>query len=200
MCTFVFYMNTLCMNTPPRVIIISAPSGAGKSTLTQHLLAHFPQLAFSVSATNRPPRGNEQEGREYYFFSHKEFTEKIKQDAFVEWEEVYPGTCYGTLKSELSRIWEEEKHIVFDVDVKGGVRLKEIFGATALSIFIQPPSCNVLQQRLEARGTDTPESIQKRLAKAQEEIGYAPYFDIIIINDDLDAAKRQIIKAVESLF
>ena len=188
------------MNSDHRIIIISAPSGAGKSTLTQHLLAHFPQLAFSVSATNRPPRGTEQEGQAYYFLTREEFAKRVAQGAFVEWEEVYPGTCYGTLKSELTRIWEMGRHIVFDVDVKGGVRLKEIFGARALSIFIQPPSIDVLQQRLEARSTDTPESIQKRLTKAQEEMGYAPYFDTMVINDDLDAAKRQIIKVVEALF
>ena len=188
------------MNSEHRVVIISAPSGAGKSTLTQHLLAHFPQLAFSVSATNRLPRGAEQEGEAYYFLTKEEFAKRVAQGAFVEWEEVYPGTCYGTLKSELTRIWEKGLHIVFDVDVKGGVRLKEIFGAMARSIFIQPPSLEVLQQRLEARGTDTPESIQKRIGKAQEEMGYAPYFDTIIINDDLDMAKRQIVKAVETLF
>jgi len=184
------------MNKNRRAIIISAPSGAGKSTLVRHLLERFPQLEFSVSATSRAPRGAEQHGREYYFFSNKEFEEKIRQEAFVEWEEVYKGVYYGTLKSELERIWDRGETILFDVDVKGGVRLKQIFGAQALSIFIQPPSLAVLQERLLARGTDTPESMQKRIDKAAEEMDYAVHFDTIIVNDQLEEAQASIMRAV----
>ena len=186
------------MNSDRRVVILSAPSGAGKSTLAKWLLERFPQLEFSVSATSRSPRGGELHGREYYFISHEAFEEKVKQDAFVEWEEVYPGARYGTLKSELERIWNSGRSAVFDVDVKGGVRLKELFGKEAISIFVQPPSLQVLQERLQKRGTDTPESIQKRLSKAQEEMTYASQYDTIIINDDLEVAKREIEEKVEA--
>jgi len=175
-----------------RVVILSAPSGSGKSTLAKHLFQCFPLLTLSVSATTRPLRGEEIEGRDYYFLSHEEFAEKVAQDAFVEWEEVYQGLRYGTLKSELERIWESGRSILFDVDVKGGVRLKQIFGEQALSIFIQPPSLEVLQERLEQRGTDTPESIRKRLAKVREEMAYSSSFDQIIVNDDLEKSKYQI--------
>ena len=180
-----------------RAIILSAPSGAGKTTLGRHLLKTFPRLTLSVSATSRAPRGAEQDGREYHFLTHEAFREKIDQDAFVEWEEVYRGVFYGTLKSELDRIWGRGDSILFDVDVKGGIRLKQIFGHEALSIFVQPPSLEVLYHRLHARGTDTPESIQKRLDKAQEEITYAPHFDVIITNDRLDLACAHIEQAVE---
>ena len=180
------------MNRNHRIIILSAPSGAGKSTLAKHLFHCFPHLTLSVSATTRLPRGEEQQGREYYFLTNEEFEEKVKQDAFVEWEEVYLGVRYGTLKSELERICDSGRSALFDVDVKGGVRLKQIFDKQALSIFIQPPSLEVLQERLEQRGTDTSESIQKRLAKAQEEMGYASEFDKIIVNDLLEEAKRRI--------
>jgi guanylate kinase len=179
-------------------VIISAPSGAGKSTLAKHLLAQFQQLEFSISATNRAPRGKEQEGREYYFLSNQHFKEKIKQDAFVEWEEVYQGTCYGTLKSELERIHSKGNQIIFDVDVKGGLCLKKIFGNNALSIFIQPPSIEILKERLVKRGTDNPESIQKRLDKAKEEMTYAHLFDKVIVNDDFDTAAKRIKQEVES--
>ena len=186
------------MNSDRRVVILSAPSGAGKSTLAKWLLERFPQLEFSVSATSRAPRGGELDGREYYFISHEAFEEKIRQDAFVEWEEVYSGVRYGTLKSELERIWNRGRSAVFDVDVKGGVRLKELFGKEALSIFIQPPSLQELQERLQKRGTDAPESIQKRLSKAQEEMTYASKYDTIIINDNVDEAKSEIEKRVEA--
>jgi guanylate kinase len=184
------------MNNNHRVIIISAPSGAGKSTLAKWLLERFPQLEFSVSATSRAPRGEEQDGREYYFISNEEFEKKIQCNAFVEWEEVYQSVCYGTLKSELERIWGRGHSILFDVDVKGGVRLKQLFGKQAISIFIQPPSLQSLQERLEKRGTDSPESIQKRLSKAQEEMTYASQYDTVIINDHFEKAKTEIEMAV----
>jgi guanylate kinase len=180
------------MNKTRLAVVISAPSGAGKSTLARWLLERFPQLELSVSATSRAPRNTEQEGREYYFVSNELFEEKIKQYAFVEWEEVYRGTYYGTLRSELERIWNSGHSILFDVDVKGGIRLKHIFGEKALSIFIQPPSLKVLRERLKKRDTDSPQSIQKRLNKAAEEISYASYFDRIIVNNFLDDSKLQI--------
>ena len=171
-----------------KIIIFSAPSGSGKSTLIGHLLKRFPQLEFSISATSRAPRGSEVNGKEYYFLTNEEFKNKVAAGEFVEWEEVYAGTCYGTLRSELKRIWDKGHVIVFDVDVKGGVNLKKIFGDDALSIFIMPPSVEELRRRLEKRGTDTPETIAKRVAKAEEEITYAPLFDKIVVNDSLETA------------
>lgn len=181
-----------------KIIIFSAPSGAGKSTLIGHLLKRFPQLEFSISATSRAPRGSEVNGKEYYFLSNEEFKNKVAAGEFVEWEEVYAGTCYGTLRSELKRIWDKGHVIVFDVDVKGGVNLKKIFGADALSIFIMPPSVEELRRRLEKRGTDAPETIAKRVAKAEEEITYAPLFDKIVINDSLETAIADAIRITES--
>lgn len=181
-----------------KIIIFSAPSGAGKSTLIGHLLERFPQLEFSISATSRAPRGSEVNGKEYYFLSNEEFKNKVAAGEFVEWEEVYAGTCYGTLRSELKRIWDKGHVIVFDVDVKGGVNLKKIFGDDALSIFIMPPSVEELRRRLEKRGTDTPETIAKRVAKAEEEITYAPLFDKIVVNDSLETAIADATRITES--
>lgn len=181
-----------------KIIIFSAPSGAGKSTLIGHLLKRFPQLEFSISATSRAPRGSEVNGKEYYFLSNEEFKNKVAAGEFVEWEEVYAGTCYGTLRSELKRIWDKGHVIVFDVDVKGGVNLKKIFGDDALSIFIMPPSVEELRRRLEKRGTDAPETIAKRVAKAEEEITYAPLFDKIVVNDSLETAIADAIRITES--
>lgn len=181
-----------------KIIIFSAPSGAGKSTLIGHLLKRFPQLEFSISATSRAPRGSEVNGKEYYFLSNEEFKNKVAAGEFVEWEEVYAGTCYGTLRSELKRIWDKGHVIVFDVDVKGGVNLKKIFGDDALSIFIMPPSVEELRRRLEKRGTDAPETIAKRVAKAEEEITYAPLFDKIVVNDSLETAVADAIRITES--
>lgn len=175
-----------------KVIIFSAPSGSGKTTLVHHLLQKFPQLEFSVSATNRAPRGEEREGCDYFFLSPEEFAAKVKKGDFVEWEEVYPGLCYGTLKSEVERIWAEGKVIAFDIDVCGGVNLKELYGAQALSIFVTPPSIEILQQRLEMRGTDTPEAIRRRIGKAEEELAFAAKFDVVIINDSLEQAKAEV--------
>lgn len=181
-----------------KIIIFSAPSGSGKSTLIGHLLKRFPQLEFSISATSRAPRGSEVNGKEYYFLTNEEFKNKVAAGEFVEWEEVYVGTCYGTLRSELKRIWDKGHVIVFDVDVKGGVNLKKIFGDDALSIFIMPPSVEELRRRLEKRGTDTPETIAKRVAKAEEEITYAPLFDKIVVNDSLETAIADATRITES--
>ena len=168
-----------------KVIIFSAPSGAGKSTVVGHLLRLHPEFEFSISATSRESRGIEKDGVEYYFMDADRFRSLIAEDAFVEYEEVYQNRFYGTLKSEVDRIWNAGHVIVFDVDVKGGVNLKRIFGDDALSVFIQAPSVEVLKERLIKRGTDTPEAIETRVAKAREEMAYAPQFDRILINDDL---------------
>lgn len=176
-----------------KVVIFSAPSGAGKSTVINHCLELFPQFAFSVSATSRAPRGQEKDGVEYYFLSQEEFRRRIDADQFVEWEQVYSGSYYGTLKSEIERIWAQGRTIIFDVDVKGGWNLKKYFGDAALSVFIQAPSVEVLRQRLVSRGTDTPEAIEMRVAKAEEEIAFAAgKFDYTLINDDLQTAFRDI--------
>ena len=178
-----------------KLIIFSAPSGAGKTTIVHALTEHFPRLEFSISATSRQPRHNEQHGRDYYFLSAEEFRKACEEERFVEWEEVYAGTRYGTLKSEMERIWRKGNIILFDVDVMGGIRLKSIFGANALSIFVMPPSVAALRERLTGRGTDSPETIEKRIAKAEQEISYADRFDYVVINDDL----QQAIAEVETL-
>lgn len=170
------------------VVIFSAPSGAGKSTIVHHLLEKFPQIEFSVSATSRAPRGAEVDGKDYYFFTADQFERKIANNEFVEFEEVYAGTYYGTLRSEIQRLWDKGAVIAFDVDVKGGVNIKRLFGENALSVFVMPPSIKVLEERLRSRGTDSPESIAKRLAKAEEEIEYSSKFDKVLINDDLRRA------------
>ena len=172
-----------------KVIIFSAPSGAGKSTIVNHILGLHPEIEFSISATPRAPRGQEQHGVEYYFFTADEFRQMIAEDKFVEHEEVYPGSFYGTLKSEVERIWAKGHVIVFDIDVQGGVNLKRIFGEQAFSVFIQAPSVKVLRERLVGRGTDTPEAIEKRVAKAASEMEFAAgKFDHVLVNDDLAAA------------
>lgn len=170
------------------VVIFSAPSGAGKSTIVHHLLEKFPQIEFSVSATSRAPRGAEVDGKDYYFFTADQFERKIANNEFVEFEEVYAGTYYGTLRSEIQRLWDKGAVIAFDVDVKGGVNIKRLFGENALSVFVMPPSVKVLEERLRTRGTDSSESIAKRLAKAEEEIEYSSKFDKVLINDDLQRA------------
>lgn len=171
-----------------KVIIFSAPSGAGKSTIVDHLLRKDLGLEFSISATCRAPRGKEEHGREYYFFSQEEFQKRIGAGEFLEWEEVYPGCFYGTLKSELDRIWAKGHTVVFDVDVVGGVNIKKIFGKDALSVFIQAPSIDELRCRLISRATDDLEKIEQRVAKAEYEMGFASQFDAIVVNDDLNAA------------
>lgn len=175
-----------------KVIIFSAPSGSGKTTLVKHCLATFPELQFSVSATTRALRGDEVHGKDYYFLSVEEFKKQIAEDAFVEYEEVYPDKFYGTLRKELERIWHEGKTVIFDVDVKGGISLKKIFTENALSLFIAPPSIEELEKRLIKRATDDAETIKTRVGKAREEMQFASEFDHIIINDELEAAKKEI--------
>ena len=171
-----------------KVLIFSAPSGSGKSTVVNHILILHPEIEFSVSATSRAPRGSEQDGVEYLFYSADTFRQLVRDQKFVEFEEVYPDRFYGTLKSEVNRIWAKGHVIIFDVDVKGGVSLKKYFGEKALSVFIQAPSVEELRRRLILRGTDSPEAIQERVAKAAEEMTYAPQFDRTLINDDLATA------------
>ena len=171
-----------------KVLIFSAPSGSGKSTIVNHILGLHPEVEFSVSATSRPPRGEEKDGVEYFFYSADVFRLLVRDDKFVEFEEVYPDRFYGTLKAEVNRIWARGHVIIFDVDVKGGVNLKKYFGEKALSVFIQAPSVEVLRQRLVGRGTDSAEDIEKRVAKAAEEMTYAPLFDKVLVNDDLATA------------
>ena len=169
-----------------KVMVFSAPSGAGKTTIVTHLLKTFNKLEFSVSATSRAPRGQEVDGKDYYFLSVKEFKKRIKNNEFVEYEEVYRGSFYGTLKSEVERIWAKGNVIMFDVDVKGGVSIKKIFGEKAFTVFIMPPSLEVMEKRLRARGTDSEEAIKTRVAKAAEEMTYAAKFDAVLVNDVLE--------------
>ena len=171
-----------------KVLIFSAPSGSGKSTIVNHILGLHPEVEFSVSATSRPPRGEEKDGVEYFFYSADIFRLLVRDDKFVEYEEVYPDRFYGTLKAEVNRIWSRGHVIIFDVDVKGGVNLKKYFGDQALSVFIQAPSVEILRERLVKRGTDSAEDIEKRVAKAAEEMTYAPKFDKVLVNDDLATA------------
>lgn len=180
-----------------KVIIFSAPSGSGKSTIVSHILKLHPEMEFSVSATSRAPRGQERNGIEYHFFTADEFRKMIAEDKFVEYEEVYAGSFYGTLKSEVQRIWDKGHVIIFDVDVKGGVNLKKYFGDKALSVFIQAPSVEELRKRLVARGTDSAEAIAKRVAKASEEMTYTDKFDYILVNDDLQKAYAEAEKVVD---
>ncbi len=171
-----------------KLVIFSAPSGAGKTTIVHHLLKQFPQLAFSVSATTRPKRGKEVHGVDYYFISKEEFLHRIAQKEFVEFEEVYADNFYGTLRSEIERLWAEGKHVIFDIDVEGGLHLKKKFGDRALAVFVQPPSLEVLIARLNGRATDSPEKLRERIEKAEKELKYANKFDIILNNDDLQTA------------
>ena len=181
-----------------KLLIFSAPSGSGKTTLVNHLRDQIPTIAFSVSATTRAPRGEEQNGVEYYFMSLDEFHQRVENDEFLEWQEVYPGRCYGTLKAVVEEMRKEGLHVAFDVDVVGGTNIKKFYGDEALSIFIQAPSIETLRERLVGRQTDSMEEIEKRLAKADWEMNFAKgKFDITIINDDLETAKRDILEAVQ---
>ena len=179
-----------------KLIIFSAPSGSGKTTIVRQLLGVLPELEFSISATSRQPRGTEQNGVDYFFLTQEEFRRRVAAGEFVEWEEVYNGTCYGTLRSEMERIWQKGNTIIFDVDVMGGINLKRIFGDEALAIFIAPPSVEELSRRLHGRGDTSEEMIQKRLAKAEIEMADAPYFDKIVVNDNLCKAKAELDKLV----
>lgn len=183
-----------------KLIVVSAPSGSGKSTIVQWLMKEHPELKlyFSVSCTSRPPRGTEQNGVEYFFITPEEFKAKIQDDAFLEYEEVYENRFYGTLKSQVERQREAGQNVVFDVDVKGGVNIKQFYGDEALSLFIQPPSVEELRRRLEGRGTDSPEAIAERIAKAEYELTFAPRFDHIIINDDLETAKQETLQVLKT--
>jgi guanylate kinase len=184
------------MDIPGKAIIISAPSGAGKTTIIKHLMEAVPQLEFSVSACTRDKRAGETHGKDYFFISPETFREHISRGNFVEWEEVYDGSYYGTLKSELERIWEMGRIPLFEVDIKGGLTLKEYFGNRALSIFISPPSVEILEQRLRTRGTDNEESLRKRIGKAAFEMTFTGRFDAVIVNDDLQTACSEIIRIV----
>lgn len=174
-----------------KAFIFSAPSGSGKTTIVKHLLKQNSDLSFSISACTRPQRPNEVSGRDYYFMTPDEFKSHIHKQDFVEWEEVYSGKYYGTLKSEIERIWEQGKHVIFDVDVQGGMNLKKYFGDAALAVFVRVPSLEKLKERLSARNTETAESLQQRLVKAKEELLYESSFDITLVNDDLQQTLEQ---------
>lgn len=181
------------------MIIVSAPSGSGKSTIVNWLMKEHPELHlnFSISCTSRAPRGTEQNGVEYFFLTPEEFKEKIQHNEFLEYEEVYENRFYGTLKQQVENQREAGQNVVFDVDVKGGVNIKKYYGDDAMSLFIQPPSVEELRRRLEHRGTDTPEAIEERLAKAAYEMTFAPHFDHVVVNDDLESAKQETLKLVQ---
>lgn len=180
-------MTTRNMHTG-KCIIVCAPSGAGKTTIVRHLLGRDLGLDFSVSATSRPRRSHEQDGRDYFFLTSDEFRARIRQEAFIEWEEVYPGRFYGTLRSELDRIWADGRHPIFDVDVVGGLRLKELFGQQAFALFVAPPSIEALEQRLQLRGTETPETLRTRMDKAAYELSFSTRFDRVLLNDKMHRA------------
>lgn len=181
-----------------KCLIFSAPSGSGKSTVVQWLTKEHPELnlVFSISATSRPPRGVEQHGVEYFFLTPEEFKEKIEADEFLEYEEVYTDRYYGTLKSQVEEQLKNGKNVIFDIDIKGGINVKNFYGEGALSLFVQPPSVEELRKRLVGRATDTPEQIEERLAKAEYEMSFAPQFDRIIVNDDLESAKSETLKNI----
>ena len=180
-----------------KLIIFSAPSGSGKSTIINYLMTQGLNMHFSISATSRAPRGNEQNGVEYFFLTPEEFRTKIENDEFLEYEEVYANRFYGTLKAQVEKQLEEGQNVVFDVDVKGGVNIKKFYGERALSVFIQPPSVDELRRRLEGRATDAPEVINDRIARAEYELSFAPQFDTIVVNDDLETAKAEALQKIK---
>ena len=179
-----------------KLIIFSAPSGSGKSTIVNYLVAQGAPVEFSISACSRAPRGEEKDGEHYYFLSPEEFRSKVEAKEFLEWEEVYPGRYYGTLRSEVSRIWKKGKQVIFDIDVVGGVNLKKLYGDKALSVFIKAPSLSVLKERLVARNTEDEANLNMRLEKAEEEMTYAKDFDIVIVNVNLKMAQNEALQKV----
>ncbi len=182
-----------------KLIVFSAPSGSGKTTIVKHLLSETDlPLDFSISAASREPRVGEVDGKDYYFLSAENFKEKVQQNAFLEWEEVYTDNFYGTLKSEITRIWEEGKHVIFDIDVVGGLNIKKQFPEETLAIFVQPPSIEEMERRLRGRATETEEKIKMRVAKAENELGFSTKFDTILINDNLSVAKEDAYKLVSN--
>lgn len=182
-----------------KIIILSAPSGTGKSTIIRRIIEHPElRLGFSVSATSRLPRGEEQNGREYYFLSPEEFSSRVDNDEFVEWEEVYPGCCYGTLKSEVERVTSLGRNLIMDIDVKGGVNVKKCFGKDALAIFILPPSLEELERRLRGRATDSDETIARRLGKAEYELSFADRYDTQVVNDDIEKASEEVTSIIKA--
>lgn len=179
-----------------KLIILSAPSGAGKTSIVKYLLLQELPVSFSISATSRPKRHNEEHCRDYYFLSVEEFKQKIEKKEFLEWEEVYPNRFYGTLRSEVERIWKTGKHVVLDLDVLGGLNVKKEYGEMALALFIKPPDLETLEQRLTLRGTEDIESLKQRIAKAEFELSYEKQFDKVIINDDLEKAQQEVLDIV----
>lgn len=184
------------MSEKGKLIIISAPSGAGKTTIVQHLLKSIPDLEFSISVASRKIRPNEVDGKDYYFIHINEFRKKIENDEFLEWEEVYKDHYYGTLKSEVERIWVNGKYVIFDVDVVGGLNIKKFYKNKALAVFIMPPTPEHLEKRLRARSTENEEQLKKRIEKAEHELTFADQFDKILVNDDLEAAQKQVVELV----
>ena len=191
----------MTVNTDQKIIIITAPSGAGKTSITRYLLGKYPdKLAFSISAATRKPRGMEKDGVDYYFISGEEFTNKIQHGEFIEWEMVYEGKYYGTLKSELARIWNDGKFPVLDIDVKGAIHVQQQYPETTLSLFIEPPSVDELKRRLQSRGTESEESLNARVNKASYELSFKHSFNHIIVNDDLERAKKEAEDVVTAFF
>lgn len=180
-----------------KLIILTAPSGSGKTSITRFLIAKYPKLSFSISATTRAPRGSERNGVEYYFLSVEDFQHKISDNQFVEWEMVYEGKYYGTLKAELERIWNEGKVPVLDIDVKGAIHVQQQLPGDCLSLFVQPPSVEELRRRLESRGTESPENIATRVNKASYELSFREHFDRVIVNDDLEKACAETEKVIK---
>lgn len=181
-----------------KLIIFSAPSGSGKSTIINKLMSDYGlQGRFSISATSRKPRGSEQDGVEYYFLTEEDFRRRISEGDFLEYEEVYPGCFYGTLRTEVDRTLARGENVILDIDVQGGLNVKKIYGDRALTLFIQPPSIERLRERLERRGTDAPEVIERRLAKAETELSFAPKYDAVVVNDDLEEACRDAARVIE---
>jgi guanylate kinase len=186
------------MQKQGKLIIFSAPSGSGKTTIVKHLVANIPQLGYSISACTRPRRGRtEQHGKDYYFMEKEDFEHKIRNEEFVEWEQVYPGAYYGTLKSEVQRIWNNGKHVIFDVDVVGGLKIKEYYGDNALAIFVKVNSIDELRKRLLKRQTETDATLETRLAKAEYEMSFENRFDVVLVNEDLEETLEKAVKIVQ---